>query len=177
MGVSSKSGCSRSETSFELGVGRLRQYLIRWKRRQEAGINPENDYLQQLEKLYKKVFPDRYFAENLEELPSIDSPTEETTYFLLNDGNRTYDVAEMSAGEQSIFPILYEFVRQQIAYSVVLIDEIDLNLHPSSSQFLTGQLMRIAPTCQFIITTHSEAVSNVISENDIYRLSGGVLCL
>ncbi|MEA5617020.1 AAA family ATPase [Cronbergia sp. UHCC 0137] len=167
----------RSETSFELGVGRLRQYLIRWKRKQEAGINYENDYLKQLEKLYKKVFPDRCFAEYLEELPSLDSPTEEITYFLLNDGNRTYDVAEMSAGEQSIFPILYEFVRQQIAYSVVLIDEIDLNLHPSSSQFLTGQLMRIAPTCQFIITTHSEAVSNVISESDIYRLSGGVLCL
>jgi predicted ATPase len=167
----------RGETSFELGVGRLRQYLISWKRRQEAGINSENDYLNQLEKLYKKVFTDRCFAENLEELPSLDSPTEETTYFLLSDGNRTYDVAEMSAGEQSIFPILYEFVRQQIAYSVVLIDEIDLNLHPSSSQFLTGQLMRISPTCQFIITTHSEAVSNVISDNDIYRLSGGVLCL
>ncbi|WP_263747283.1 ATP-binding protein [Plectonema radiosum] len=34
----------------------------------------------------------------------------------------------MSAGEQSVFPIFYEFVRQQIAHSVVLIDEIDLNL-------------------------------------------------
>ncbi|MBC5794819.1 MAG: AAA family ATPase [Sphaerospermopsis sp.] len=167
----------RGETSFDLGVGRLRQYLIRWKRRQEVGIKHENDYLQQLERLYKKVFPDRCFVEYLEELPSLESPTEETTYFLLSDGNRTYDIAEMSAGEQSIFPILYEFVRQQIAYAVVLIDEIDLNLHPSASQFLTGQLMRIAPTCQFIITTHSEAVSNVISENDRYRLSGGVLCL
>ncbi|MBD2387538.1 AAA family ATPase [Cylindrospermum sp. FACHB-282] len=167
----------RSETSFELGVGSLRQYLIRWKRRQNPDISFENDYLKQLERLYKKVFTDRYFAENLEELPSIDSPTEETTYFLLSDGHRTYDVAEMSAGEQSIFPILYEFVRQQIAYSVVLIDEIGLNLHPSASQFFTAQLMKIAPTCQFIITTHSEAVSNVISQSDIYRLPGGVLCL
>ncbi|HLO84217.1 MAG TPA: AAA family ATPase [Nostocaceae cyanobacterium] len=167
----------RSETSFELGVGRLRQYLIRWKRRQEAGINSENDYLKQLERLYRKVFPDRWFAENLEELPSLDSPTEETTYFLLTDGNRTYDVAEMSAGEQSIFPILYEIVRQQIAYSIVLIDEIDLNLHPSASQFLAAQLMMIEPTCQFIITTHSEAVNNVIGESETYRLPGGVLCL
>jgi hypothetical protein len=38
------------------------------------------------------------------------------------------DIVEMSAGEQSVFPIFYEFVRQQIAHSVVLIDEIDLNL-------------------------------------------------
>ncbi|GAX36313.1 AAA family ATPase [Nodularia sp. NIES-3585] len=166
----------RGETSFESGVGRLRQYLIAWKRKQEDGRNYENDYLSQLERLYKIVFPERYFW-GLENLPSIDSPTEEATYFLLSDGNRTYDLVEMSAGEQSIFPILYELVRQQVAYSVVLIDEIDLNLHPPAAQFLVSQLLKIQPTCQFIVTTHSETVSNVISESDRYRLSGGVLCL
>ncbi|MDZ8055157.1 MAG: AAA family ATPase [Aulosira sp. ZfuVER01] len=165
-----------SGISFESGVGRLRQYLIEWRRKQEAGISSGNNYLSQLERLYKKIFPDRSFW-GLENLPSIDSPTEESTYFLLSDGNRTYDLVEMSAGEQSIFPILYEFVRQQIAYSVVLIDEIDLNLHPPTAQFLIGQLLKIEPTCQFLVTTHSETVSNVIGQSDTYRLSEGVLCL
>lgn len=165
-----------SGISFELGVGRLRQYLIDWRRKQEIGINFENDYLSQLERLYKKVFPDRYFW-GVENLPSIDSPTEETSYFLLSDGHRTYDLVEMSAGEQSIFPILYEFVRQQVAYSIVLIDEIDLNLHPPAAQFLISQLLKIEPTCQFIITTHSETVSNIIGESETHRLAGGVLCL
>jgi predicted ATPase len=166
----------RSETSFDLGVGRLKQYLIELRRKQENGFTYAHDYLSQLENFYRKVFPDRYFW-GLENRPSIDSPTEETTYFLLSDGHRTYDVVEMSAGEQSIFPILYEFVRQQISYSVVLIDEIDLNLHPPSAQLLVRQLLKIAPTCQFIVTTHSEAVSSVIGQSEIYRLSGGVLCL
>jgi len=74
-------------------------------------------------------------------------------------------------------PFLYEFVRLQIANSVVLIDEIDLNLHPPIAQLLVSQLSRIGPTCQFIITTHSETVSNVISQDETYRLPGGSLCL
>lgn len=83
----------------------------------------------------------------------------------------------MSAGEQAVFPILYEFVRQQIAYLIVLIDEVDLNLHPPVAQFLVSQLPKIAPTCQLILTTHSEAVNDIIGEAETYRLPGGVLCL
>jgi len=49
----------------------------------------------------------------------------------------------MSAGEQAIFPILFEFVRQQIHRSVVLIDEVDLNLHPPLAQMLLGLLPRL----------------------------------
>ena len=162
--------------SFELGVGRLRQFLVDWRRRQESGRSYSVDYLSQLESLYQKVFPDRSFW-GLENLPSLDSPTEETTYFLIDDGHRRYDIAEMSAGEQSVFPILYELVRQQISYSVVLIDEIDLNLHPPAAQFLVSQLYKIESTCQFIFTTHSESVSNVVGESDTYRLAGGALCL
>ena len=168
---------SSSKSSFDIGVGRLRQYLIDWHRNQESGIGDySTSYLLQIERLYKKVFPDRSFA-GLEKCPSQDDPTGEETYFLLNDGYRTYDVEEMSAGEQSVFPLLYEFVRQQIAYSVVLIDEIDLNLHPPAAQYFVSQLMKIEPTCQFIITTHSDSVSNVVGESETYRLPGGSLCL
>ncbi|MUG95797.1 AAA family ATPase [Scytonema sp. UIC 10036] len=162
--------------SFEFGVGRLRQFLVDWRRRQESGRNYSVDYLGQLETLYQKIFPNRSFW-GLENLPSPDSPTEETTYFLIDDGHRRYDIVEMSAGEQTVFLFLYEFVRQQIAYSVVLIDEIEFNLHPSAAQFLVSQLNKIAPTCQFIFTTHSKAVSDVVSESDTYRLLGGALCL
>jgi hypothetical protein len=163
--------------SYELGVGLLRQYLIEWHHRRNSG-NQDNltDYLTALENLYQTIFPGRAFV-GLQEIPSIESPTSVQTYFVLKDGHRTYDIVEMSAGEQSIFPILYEFVRQQIAYSIVLIDEIDLNLHPPAAQFLVRQLPKIGPTCQFIFTTHSEAVSDIISEDDTYRLQGGALCL
>lgn len=167
----------RSGNSSDSGVGQLRQYLLEWQERQR---NPQKntsiDYLKQLEDFYKRVFPERSFI-GKEERDSNDSPTEKNTYFTLNDGHRTYDIVEMSAGEQAVFPMLYEIIRQQIAYSVVLIDEIDLNLHPPAAQLLVNQLPKIAPTCQFIFTTHSEAVNDVIAEEETYRLPGGSLCL
>jgi predicted ATP-dependent endonuclease of OLD family len=166
---------SSSRVSFEFGVARLRKFLNGWKLAQLSRTY-NVDYLMQLENLYKKIFPGRSFA-GVEPMPEIDSPTPQDYYFLLNDGHRTYDIGEMSAGEQAVFPILYRFVQQQIAYSVVLIDEIDLNLHPPAAQSVVSQLSKISPTCQFIFTTHSEAVSDVIGENDTYRLLGGSLCL
>ncbi|NEP43149.1 MAG: AAA family ATPase [Okeania sp. SIO2H7] len=164
--------------SFEVGIGSLRQYLIQWKYKQDSTQkgSPDDYWLMELEKLYKKIFSDRSFW-GVEQMPKFNSPTEQESYFVLNDGNRTYDIVEMSAGEQQIFPILYAFIRQKIDYSVVLIDEIDLNLHPPLAQFLVGVLRKIKPTCQFIFTTHSEAVRDLISKENTYRLKGGSLCL
>ena len=171
-----------ARASFEFGVGRLRDYLIGWRQTEESGNGHDRtDYLSGIEKLYQKIFPDRFFVE-VETRPKLDSPTEEEMYFLieqksLENKNRRYDLVEMSGGEQSVFPMLYEFVRQQIAYSVVLIDEIDLNLHSPAAQSLVSQLRKISPTCQFIFTTHSDAVNDIITEENTFRLPGGSLCL
>lgn len=169
-------GCfdNRSGVFEKSGVALLRQYLIQWKHRQETGHS--TNHLMALENLYSSIFPGRTFA-GLEYEPSIESPTEEESYFVINDGHHTYDIVEMSAGEQAVLPILYEFIRQQIAYSVVLIDEIDLNLHPPVATSLVRLLPKMSPTSQFIFTTHSEAVNNVISEDNTHRLPGGSLCL
>jgi predicted ATP-binding protein involved in virulence len=83
----------------------------------------------------------------------------------------------MSAGEQAVFPMLYEFVRQQIRSSVVLVDEIDLNLHPPLAQSLLSALPVLGPRCQFLLTTHSESISTTFSPHQIHRLRGGRLCL
>jgi predicted ATP-binding protein involved in virulence len=41
---------------------------------------------------------------------------------------------------------------------VVLIDEIELHLHPSWQRRVLGDLTRTFPNCQFIVTTHSPQV-------------------
>lgn len=164
-----------SRISFDFGVSKLRKYLNGWRLAQLTHTYTV-DYLLELENLYKKIFPGRSFA-GLEAMPGVDTPTPDDYYFLISDGNRTYDITEMSGGEQSIFPILYEFVQKQIAYSVVLIDEIDMHLHPPSAQFLVTQLPKICSTCQFIFTTHSSAVNSIMGEAETYRLPGGLLCL
>jgi energy-coupling factor transporter ATP-binding protein EcfA2 len=166
-----------SRISFDVGVGRLRKSLAGWAlERQEAERPHAFDWLDEMEKRYRQVFPDRTFR-GVERMPGVDSPTSDDYYFLFSDGERSYDIVEMSAGEQAVFPVIFAFVQRQIARSVVLIDEIDLNLHPPAAQALVRQLPKLGPDCQFIFTTHSDAVSSVIGPEDTYRLPGGALCL
>ncbi len=162
--------------SYAIGVSRLRKYLTDWWLSKMTSGGTETDWLMELENSYKRVFPGRSFS-TPEPMFKGGVPTPEGYYFVLSDGHRTYDIEEMSAGEQSVFPLLYEFVRMQIRNSVVLIDEVDLNLHPPLAQALLSALPSIGPNCQFLLTTHSEAVSGVVSPAAIVRLPGGRLCL
>ncbi|WP_130471654.1 ATP-binding protein [Candidatus Magnetaquicoccus inordinatus] len=165
---------SRRNRHYATGVSRLRKHLISWMLSRLMGA--PSDWLTELENSYKMIFPGRSFA-----LPEPmfrgGTPTVEDYYFCLQDGNRTYDIEEMSAGEQSVFPMLYEFVRMQISNSIVLIDEIDLNLHPPLAQALLMALPALGAHCQFLLTTHSEAITALVSPGEIYRLEGGRLCL
>lgn len=167
---------SGPKASFEVGVSRLRRYLSGWMLVEQQRGAYKQSYLSQLQEHFQRVFPDRQFA-GVEQMPGVASPTAEDFYFLISDGRHEYDIAEMSAGEQSVFALLYDFVRLHIANSVILIDEIDLNLHPPAAQLLVRSLRRIGPDCQFIFTTHSDAVSAIISPEETHRLPGGVLCL
>lgn len=158
-----------------IGVAQLRKYLISWKLKQIFQETSGGDWLKELETRYQSIFQERSFG-NLEPRYSTE-PTTDEFFFTLSDGMHTYDIEEMSAGEQSVFPILFEFVRMQIAHSVVLIDEIDLNLHPPLAQALLASLPRLGPDCQFIFTTHSDAISSLMAPEEIFRLPGGKLCL
>ena len=167
-----------SRMSYAVGVSRLRDYLNRWKLEKisRGAYRGKHDYLLELENMYKKIFPGRSFSDP-EPMFEAGVPAPANYFFMISDGYRTYDIEEMSAGEQAVFPILYEFVRQQIKNSVVLIDEIDLNLHPSLAQALVKSLFQVGPGCQFILTTHSQAVINLVSPEEIHRFTEGQLCL
>lgn len=130
----------------------------------------------ELENSYKRIFSGRSFS-GLEAMHQNGDPALENFFFLLSDGKRTYDIEEMSAGEQSVFPMLFDFVRMQINNSIVLLDEIDLNLHPPLAQTLITELPGLGNNNQFIATTHSESIMSIVSPNEIHRLDGGSLCL
>ena len=53
---------------------------------------------------------------------------------------------------------------------VILIDEIDLHLHPTWQQRILEDLRYIFPKVQFIVSTHAPAVvSTAKSEKDVYK--------
>lgn len=160
------------------GIEGLRQYLIGWyayhasPRRGDA----QPDYLKQLEDLFARLFPGASFA-GIEPRPGLSAPSPSDAYFLIQREGQTYDLAEMSSGEQAVFPLLYEFVRLEIARSIILIDELELHLHPPQQQSLLASLRRIGPDCQFIMTTHSPYLESAIPDEEEIRLEGGLRCL
>lgn len=128
----------------------------------------EFDFYDKLHQLYKKVFPKRSFvgaAPNFDLYDRIKTPD-----FFLTDGNSQYEIAEMSAGERAIFPILLDFARWNINNSIIIIDEVELHLHPALQQAFVRALSKIGTANQFILTTHSDTIVNMFEESNIIRL-------
>jgi len=89
----------------------------------------------------------------------------------LSDGYRTtlamaMDIASRLAGLNQASTISQALD----AEGVVLIDEIDLHLHPSWQQSILPDLMRTFPGIQFIVTTHSPQVLTTVKRANIRYL-------
>ena len=59
---------------------------------------------------------------------------------------------------------------------IVLVDEIELHLHPSWQQTILPSLQAIFPNVQFIVTTQSPMVLSSVEDRHIRILEQGVLC-
>ena len=56
---------------------------------------------------------------------------------------------------------------------IVLIDEVDLHLHPTWQQRILGDLTDIFPKVQFIVSTHAPAVLSTVKSENIVMLDEG----
>jgi|APTNR8051073442_1049403.scaffolds.fasta_scaffold00383_22 predicted ATPase len=90
--------------------------------------------------------------------------------FWFFDGQSEYELGSISAGERAILPLLIDFVNWDINNSIILIDELELHLHPPLQQALVRMLPKLGKNNQFIITTHSDDVAVMFPENQIIRL-------
>ena len=83
-------------------------------------------------------------------------------------------VADISYRMATLNPTLGEKITD-ITDGVVLIDEIDMHLHPSWQKKILPTLCKIFPRLQFIVTTHAPAVlANVPSEHIVFLEHGNV---
>jgi len=54
---------------------------------------------------------------------------------------------------------------------IIIIDEIDLHLHPTWQKIILKKLCEVFPNCQFIVSTHSPVVLSELQNGKIYELS------
>ncbi len=128
----------------------------------------QRDLFADIERAYQTIFP-RHRFEGPVPLTDVEEILAEPWFYLF-DGNHQYELGEMSGGERAIFPMIFDFANWNIHNSVVLIDELELHLHPPLQQGLLKALRNLGKDNQFIITTHSDAVTSIVPEESIRRL-------
>jgi predicted ATP-binding protein involved in virulence len=94
------------------------------------------------------------------------------------------NVAQLSDGERNMLALVGDMARRLCVLNpslanpnegrgVVLIDEIDLHLHPRWQREVVGKLESTFPHCQFILSTHSPQVVSELVEASVYLLRDG----
>lgn len=100
-------------------------------------------------------------------------------------GGLNLDVRQLSDGERGVLGVALDLARRlsQVrpesddplgdGQAVVLIDEIDLHLHPKWQRQIIRNLETTFPRCQFIATTHSPQVIGEVPSDRIQIIANG----
>mgnify|MGYP000613184533 CR=1 FL=1 len=159
---------------------RIREFADWWLTRQVlSNQSGETQYLEYLDVLQETV---ESFMSNCRNLRAVSEP--ETTLLLEKNGT-TLDVRQLSDGERGMLALVLDLGRRlalantgsddplRDGKAVVLIDELDLHLHPRWQRDIVRKLTETFPNCQFIATTHSPQIVGEVAPEKIILLEEG----
>jgi predicted ATP-binding protein involved in virulence len=100
---------------------------------------------------------------------------------IVEKGNSRFNMEQLSDGEKGFITLIGDIARRLAIANpnsenplhgdgIILIDEIELHLHPSWQIEIIPQLRSTFPNCQFIITTHSPLVLSSIKNFEDEKL-------
>ena len=104
----------------------------------------------------------------------------------IDKNGETLNVLQLSQGEKSLMALVGDIARRLAMMNpelenplqgdgIVLIDEVDMHLHPKWQRSLIKQLTTTFPNCQFVLTTHSPLVISDYKDVLAYLLDEGEL--
>lgn len=97
--------------------------------------------------------------------------------FVIDKGNETFFFDTLSDGEKAYMALVADIARRLamthpnaedpfVCSAIILIDEIDLHLHPSWQRDVLPRMREVFPQCQFFVTTHSPFVLTNVKSTD-----------
>ncbi len=104
---------------------------------------------------------------------------------LIDRGEATLPIRSLSDGERGVLALVLDLTRRLAqanpelddpaaeAGAVVLIDEIELHLHPAWQRRIVRNLTETFPRCQFIATTHSPQLIGEVDHDRIHIIADG----
>lgn len=109
-----------------------------------------------------------------------------TLRMTVKKGGAELNVLQLSDGEKCLLAMVGDLARRLSLLNterdnplegegIVLIDEIDLHLHPKWQRTVVASLERTFPNCQFVITTHSPQVIGELPAESVMLMRDGTL--
>lgn len=152
--------------------------LYKWFKKYELAALQENKQFRILESIresVRKCVPDcrRFFYEVKTDMLMIDLDDGQRIPFdYLSDGyrNMVAMVADIAHRAARLNPHLGEGAAEKTP-GVVLIDEIDLHLHPKWQRSVVNSLRNAFPKIQFIATTHSPFIIQSMEDGEVIDLN------
>ena len=122
----------------------------------------------------------------LPEFSNLRIQRQPTLDMIVDKNNISLSVLQLSQGEKSILALVADISRRLVLLNpgldkplngcgIVLIDEIDLHLHPAWQQKVIPCLVKTFPNIQLVITTHSAEVLSTVDASSIRVLENGKL--
>ena len=102
-------------------------------------------------------------------------------HMLIDKNEETFDLEQLSVGEKNLIALVGDIARRMslgnprtnnplIGNGIILIDEIDLHLHPSWQRLVVPKLLEVFPNCQFFISTHSPQILSHVKPDSVFLL-------
>lgn len=98
----------------------------------------------------------------------------------ITKNNQDFKIEQLSDGEKMLLMLVTDLARRLAIANpnssdallngegIILIDEIDLHLHPQWQRSVIPSLMQTFPNCQFIVTTHSPQVLSEVKKENVF---------
>jgi len=95
--------------------------------------------------------------------------------------NHRLNILQLSQGEKSLLALLLDIARRMVVLNphlecplhspgIIIIDELDLHLHPQWQRTIVQSLNEVFPNCQFVVSTHSPQVISEVKHDQVYIL-------
>lgn len=157
--------------------------ITHWMRAQEELRDERPLGLKHLSALQKAA---EHFMPECKNLRAETSPKPR---LIVEKAGTTLDLRQLSDGERGMFALVLDLAKRlsqanpqlddpiRDGSAIVLIDEIDLHLHPKWQRTIVKQLTETFPKCQFIVTTHSPQIIAAVEPEQVLLLTNSVIIL
>ncbi len=180
-------GCMVAESNEKLMLNWFQmQTLKSLQNQQKTGVIEKSLLLKTVEKAICRSYERISGSKNASLIFDLDTHRLVLEFETADGEPKKFAMDEMSDGYKNMLsmigdiayrmavlnPVLGDRVLEETP-GVVLIDEVDLHLHPQWQQTILGDLHAIFPNVQFIVSSHAPAVINSVSREQIRILDNG----